>query len=305
MNNTLNLRLDLDNDVRSFEYRGILDNYFVEPNIKLRTAIALNYRFISLKIGYSPKFLAKDDYELKGKTKVFSMKFDIFISDWMQTLEYSNVKGYYTNQIDELQFFSGSRQDDFIKLPELRTLYVGGITRYRFNENFSFKAVVNQNEIQLKSAGSFVPSLQYGYSEITDKTSPQDMKTIAIVLTTGYFYTFAFSKHWYSNLGITPGVGIEFHNTITRQDDNETVTRHNNFGFNLGSHIGLGYNSTKIYGGFTLVGNAYTRDEKSLVEFDNVRGYVKLFIGYRFRAPKSFEKGMDWVEDKNPLKKKQ
>ena len=119
-----------------------------------------------------------------------------------------------------------------------------------------------------------------------------------------YFYTFAFSKHWYSNLGINPGVGIEFHKTTTRLDDKVTNTRHNNLGFNLGSHIGLGYNSKKIYGGFVIIGNAFTRDEKSLVKYDNVRGYFKLYIGYRFRAPKSFEKGMDWVEEKNPFKKK-
>ena len=304
MNNSLNLRLDFDNDVRSFEFQRILNDYSIQPNIKLRTAVALNYRFISVKIGYSPRFLAKNDYELKGKTKVFNIEFDFFISDWMQTFQYRNVKGYYTQQIEDPQFFMSYMEDEYIKLPELRTLYIGGTTRYRFNENFSYKAVVNQNEIQLKSTGSFVPSLNYGYAEITDKTFPKDMKTISVILTTGYFYTFVFSKHWYSNLGINPGVGIEFHKTITRLDDKVTNTRHNNLGFNLGSHIGLGYNSKKVYGGFLLIGNAYTRDEKSLVKYENVRGYFKIFIGYRFRAPKSFEKGMDWVDNKNPFKKK-
>ena len=57
MNNTLNLRLDLDNDVRSFEYEGVDDNYSIEPNTNLRLGVAINYRFISLKIGFSPKFL--------------------------------------------------------------------------------------------------------------------------------------------------------------------------------------------------------------------------------------------------------
>ena len=73
MNNTLNLRLDLDNDVRSFEYEGVDDNYSIEPNTNLRLGVAINYRFISLKIGFSPKFLQADDTSLKGKTKMLTL----------------------------------------------------------------------------------------------------------------------------------------------------------------------------------------------------------------------------------------
>jgi len=45
MNNTLNLRLDLDNDVRSFEFNATNDTYSLEPNANGRIAIAYNYRF--------------------------------------------------------------------------------------------------------------------------------------------------------------------------------------------------------------------------------------------------------------------
>ena len=53
-----------------------------------------------------------------------------------------------------------------------------------------------------------------------------------------------------------------------------------------------------------LNGNATGRDEKSIIKFNNVRGYFKVYVGYRFDAPKSFERGMDWIESKNPFKKK-
>ncbi len=43
---------------------------------------------------------------------------------------------------------------------------------------------------------------------------------------------------------------------------------------------------------------------ENVVKFNNVRGYFKIYVGYRFDAPKSFEKGMDWIESKNPFKKK-
>ena len=306
MNNTLNLRLDLDNDVRSFVYEGENDNYSIEPNTNLRLAVAINYRFISLKIGFSPKFLEADDSELKGKTKVFRLSLNIFYKDFLQNFDFNKVQGYYIETFDETSLNPIQVSNDFIILPDLKTLSITGTTLYRFNENYSFKAAMNQNEIQTKSTGSFVPSLYYGYFEITDETTPQDIKSFFTTLNAGYYHTFVINKNWYSNLGLSTGLGIEFNKLITRVDEvtPEIVTRHTNLAFNINSQIGLGYNSRRFYGGTSLVGNATNREERSVIQFDSVRGYFKIFVGYRFDAPKSFEKGMDWIEGKNPFKKK-
>lgn len=305
MNNTLNLRLDLDNDVRSFEYEGVNDNYSIEPNTNLRMGVAFNYRFISLKIGFSPKFLQADDSELKGKTKIFKIALNIFYKDLYQNFDFNQVKGYYVNDFEDptLGIFPGN--EEYIILPDLKTLSFTGTTYYRFNENYSFKAVINQNEIQTKSTGSFIPSLYYGYFEITDETTPQDIKSFFAILNAGYYYTFVINKSWYSNLGLSTGLGPEFNKLITRVDENipEVITRHNNLAVNISTQIGLGYNSSRFYGGTTLNGSATNRDEKSVIRFSSVRGYFKIYVGYRFDAPRSFEKAMDWIESKNPFKK--
>lgn len=306
MNNTLNLRLDLDNDVRSFEYEGDQDNYAIEPNTNLRLAVAINYRFISLKIGFSPKFLAASDADLKGNTNVFRLSLNIFFKDIYQNFDYNKVKGYYIETGIVPTFGIDQTQTDYVILPNLKTLSITGTTSYRFNENYSFKAVINQNEIQTKSSGSFIPSLYYGYFEITDDTTPQDIKSWFTILNAGYFHTFVINNNWYSNLGLSAGLGIEFNKLITRfeEDIPDVTTRHNNAAVNISTQIGLGYNSRRFYGGTALTGNATQRDEQSVIQFDSVRGYFKVYVGYRFDAPKSFEKGMDWIESKNPFKKK-
>ena len=306
MNNTLNLRLDLDNDVRSFEYEGVDETYSVEPNTNLRLGVAINYRFISLKIGFSPKFLQADDAELKGKTKIFKISLNIFYKDLMQNFDFNQVKGYYVDGFQDPLLGSLQNDNEYIILPDLKTLSFTGTTWYRFNENYSFKAVVNQNEIQTKSTGSFIPSLYYGYFEITDKTTPEDIKSLFAILNAGYYYSFVINKSWYSNLGLAAGLGAEFNKLITRQGDDlpEIVTRHNNVAASISTQIGLGYNSTRFYGGTTLNGSATNRGDQSVIKFNSVRGYFKIYIGYRFDAPKSFERGMDWIESKNPFKKK-
>ncbi len=306
MNNTLNLRLDLDNDVRSFVYEGVRDNYSIEPNTNLRLAVAVNYRFISLKIGFSPKFLAAADSDLKGKTKIFRLSLNIFIKDIYQNFDFNQVKGYYIESGVVPTLEIARLQTDYVILPNLKTLSFTGTTSYRFNENYSFKAVINQNEIQTKSSGSFIPSLYYGYFEITDDTTPQDIKSWFTILNAGYFHTFVINENWYSNLGLSAGLGIEFNKLITRFEEGmpAVTTRHNNPAVNISTQIGLGYNSRRFYGGTALTGNATHRNEESVIQFDSVRGYFKVYVGYRFDAPKSFEKGMDWIESKNPFKKK-
>lgn len=306
MNNTLNLRLDLDNDVRSFEYDLGDQVYSIEPNTNLRLGVAFNYRFISLKIGFSPKFLQADDSSLKGKTNIFKLALNIFYKDFYQNFDFNKVKGYYVNSLELPTLNDIQNDNEYIILPDLKTMSITGTTWYRFNENYSFKAVINQNEIQTKSTGSFIPSLYYGYFEITDETTPQDIKSFFVLANAGYYHTFVFSKNWYSNLGLSLGMGPEFNKLITRysEDEPEVITHHTDLAVNVSSQIGLGYNSTRFYGGTSLNGSATHRDEKSVIQFDSVRGYFKIYFGYRFDAPKSFETAMDWLESKNPFKKK-
>ena len=95
MNNTINLRFDLDNDLRTFEVEDQNQNYSVQPNTDLRMAIAYNYRSLSFRVGFSPKFLSGNDEENKGKTNVFKFALDIFMNDFLQNFEYNRVKGFY------------------------------------------------------------------------------------------------------------------------------------------------------------------------------------------------------------------
>jgi len=304
MNKTLNLRLDLDNDVRTFEYDGIENKYSIEPNTRLRLTTALNYRFISLKVGFSPNFLAGNDADLKGITSIFRLSVNIFLKDWMQNFDYNRVKGYYAKGLEDPILGFPPSNDQYQILPDLQTLSITGTTSYRFNENYSFKAVENQNEIQIKSAGSFVPSLSYGYFEMTNQTTPQDIYSYFIMLHAGYYHTFVIHENWYSNLGLSPGLGVEFNKLLTRvEGEGEFITRNNSMAFNMNVQMGIGYNSNRFYGGTALIGSATSRNENSVINFDSVRGYFKIFVGYRFNAPRSFERGMDWIESKNPFKK--
>ena len=302
MQNKLNVKLELDNDIETFEFNDGNLSYSVIPNTSLRMSIAVNHDFLTLRVGFSPKFLADDSSEEKGSTTVFKINMDIFFKKWVQTFEVSDIKGYYIDDASDPSSINLTADTEYTTLPHLKTRTFRGITRYNFNDNFSFKAILNQNEIQRKSAGSFVPSFTYEYFKISDKTATEELKSVNLILNAGYFYTFVINKKLYANLSIAPGLGYGFNKLTMESEDDKAIERNTEFIFNMNSLIGLGYNSRSFFGGVFLRGIATTHDENSIVNFDSVRGIVKIFVGYRFGAPKFINKSFDWMKEKNPIK---
>ena len=302
MRDKLNVKLEIDNDVEEFQFDNGRLKFDVIPNTNLRTTVSVNHDFLTLKVGYSPKFLAGDNFKEKGETSIFKIKMDLFIKNWMQTFEFSFVKGYYLDNIVDPDDLFLPIDGEYFTLPNLKTSIASGITRYKLNSNFSLKAITNQFEIQRKSAGSFVPTLGYGYFKFSDKSSPQNISSFGINLNTGYFYTFVINRTWFANLGISPGIGVEFNKLKTTLEDQTTISKNTDLVFNINTNMGLGYNSKTFFGGLVLKGIATERNEDSLINFNNVRGIINLFIGYRFKSPKFIDKSVNWLDEKNPFK---
>jgi len=302
MQNKLNIKLELDNDVQSFRFDNEIISYTVKPNAGLRTSISANYRFLTLRVGYSPKFLENHNSEFRGNTKIFKINMFLFMKNWMQNFEYNYTKGYYVDDYIDTSQPITFNNDEITILPNLGTKTFTATTSYKFNDNFSFKAIFNQYEIQRKSAGSFIASMTYTHFTLTDKTSPQDLQISGAVLNASYFYTFVINKKWYSSFGLSPGLGMEFNKLKTRTEEGLVKTSSNEVVFNINSHIGLGYNSKSFFGGVTLKGIATTRSNNSVIKFSTERSSFLLFVGYRFNSPKFLKNTFDWIEDQNPLK---
>lgn len=292
MRHKFNVKLILDNDIETFEFNDLFTSYSVRPNTSLRTLVGLNYRFLSFKIGYSPKLFKSDDYLKKGKTEVFKISFDIFLKKWIQTFEYSVVKGYYGEDVN-------NENNDYIIFPKLNTYLFRGKTGYSFNDKLSIKAILNQVEIQRKSAGSFVPSFTYEYFKISDNSEYIDIQSINFIVDLNYMYTFVIYNKWYSNISLAPGLGYGFNEST--EGEVYYVTKSNDFILNFNSIISLGYSSEYFYGGLTYKFVATSADKDSVINFDSVRSVFNVSIGYRFKPPKFVKRSFDWIEDKTPL----
>ena len=288
------------------------DTYFVSdkltntslvilPNDNLRFSLSLDYEFIGFSIGFSPKLLAgNNDDDLKGKSSFTDYGFRFFLGNWTQELIYSNIQGYYIENTQD--FIPGweENEDPYIQFPNFKTIQWGGSTSYIFNNLFSFRNLVYQTEWQRKSAGSFIPKLEYIYNRFSNRVN--NLKSVEnafdIKIAPSYYYTWVIHTNWFVSAYLSPGIGFRFSNSM--EELNEVILEETDEHLikTLDSGLQLGFSSdTFIFGvNLNLDANWYNEDKTTHIEDDKF--YAKLYFGYRFNTPKLIQKIF------NPVRKK-
>jgi len=311
----LNIKVQIDNDVQIYEIP--VNNKFVKisPNIGLKYALNLNYRFLSIGFGIRPR-KAKSSIDRKGETAISDFKIGLYFNRWSQKFKYNKIKGFYIKNEDEI-FPSTFQEDNYMQLPMFRTRIISGNTGYKLNDNYSLRSTKSQTEIQLKSVGSFIPNINYsfykinGSNKIINKNGTtiinlnyNDYSGVNFVVNLSYYYNFVVKK-WFFNMALTPGVGGNFYKKTGYNDGVKSEQNLNNFVWAPKGNVGIGYNGSKIYFG-TEYFREITRENSvnSALPFQTRRNGFFAYFGYRFRAPKAISVPVIFIEDKIPILQK-
>lgn len=244
------------------------------PNRREQIGFNLNYKIIDVTIGFAPKFLSSNKGDSHSKHFNFNTRF--YYKKWMQSFTFINQKGFYIS-------------DDNItaQLPNMRTTKIGGSTSYIFNDKFSFKTLVSQNEWQTKSSGSFIPTFSFYYTNLdlnTPDSSPGDF--YVFTLAPSYFYNFVISDRVLIGTGIALGAGIN-------DMDGDTSAL-----FQADFNLKLAYNKDRFFGFATLNTVSFAQDEKVDPRLNDNIATLKLSIGYRFDPTTKVKEVYDKVNDK-------
>lgn len=262
-------------------------------NAQSVTRIGVSYRFISFAIKYIPKFLpGNDDDAIKGKSSGTGYSFNVNLKHWQQELSYSRNKGYFLK--NTAAYRPGWQTGDpYLQFPLLVNTVYEGITAYNFNNRFSVNAIATQTERQLKSAGSFMPTLLYRYQITDDQTglntsnSSQKSNSFELLVGAGYHYNFVFGKGFYLALGATPGIGYVHTKLTTRYLVEQFVSRQSNVIFRVDGNAGAGFNGKRFFAGayFRYSAASFNQQRTTVVSKEaNLSGQI--FAGYRLQAPK-------------------
>lgn len=297
----IKVNMDTQTDTYFINDNVTNENLIVKPNTSLRLTLSLDYEFIGASVGFSPKFISgNDDDDLKGESSFTDYRFRFFLGNWTQELVYSNIKGYYIENTGD--FIPGwiRNKDPYIQFPNLKIIKWGGSTSYVLNKDFSFRNVVYQTEWQRKSAGSFIPVLDYSYNRFTNRLDNLNtMENIYDVrLAASYYYTFVIRKNWFISTFISPSLGIRFSNYEERGNGTMFKEDYQYLIKSLDAGLQLGYSSKKIIFGVNVNvdTNWYNEDKTTNIVDDKV--YTKLYFGYRFNAPKAIQKPFKWINKK-------
>lgn len=265
----------------TIDYQDIGRTISVEPNEKRTLGVAVQYDFISFSLGFAPKFFTENKDNRDSKMTSFGL--NLFLGKWMQHFDLYYQKGISLKE-------EGYEE---VYLAGLKTIKIGGSTSYVFNDNYSFRALAFQNERQLKSTGSFAPSLSYYYTEFNGRKEPQlggKSYFVDVALAPAYNYNWVVAKNILIAGGLSVGAGV----TYTKDgsvSDTDFLTQ-------AGLTLSLGYNSETFYGGVYAKGLVSNHDADTAVNMDDTIAYGTVFFGYRFDPPRFLKEKTEEIKEK-------
>jgi hypothetical protein len=239
----------------------------------------------------------------------------MLFDNWNHVIQYNIEKGYYVmNTSDLVPSYNGID----IQFPDLESQVLMISSSYKFNKNYSMRAIQSQTEIQAKSAGSFMPGLGLNLYSLSGadryrnengediyRDSYNDYTGINVALNIGYYYTFVIKKQWFANGFAIPSVGIDFYGTRTHDSGSSEWRRYNEMYGALIYGFGGGYNGAKLFFGADFRNRLTSENfNTSKIRILPTQNQFSVYFGYRFRAPKPISKPVDLIEEKVPILKK-
>lgn len=304
------VRLNVNSEFDFFKISGDDFFYDIRPNINLWNKLSVSYQHLTINAGFKPAFLpGNGNNDLKGETRSFSFGVQGYAKHWFQELHYFKTRGFYLKNTDDFRTGWNEGIDPYIQFPELGIKAFRGVTGYKFNSNFSLRAISMQTEKQLKSSGSFITLLNYDFFKIdnrgknidTTRQTGQISKNFLLNASLGYMYTFVMSSDFYASLGILSGGGFQHIKLNTITQDGDIETKYTDPVFRMIEKAAMGYNHNRFYTGAEIsLTQAIQIHNSTSVHTKTNRTYFQVFFGYRFTAPRFLKKKVKEVKETAP-----
>ncbi len=264
------------------------------PNSATKMGLGFNYKWLGLGVAFNIPW-AKNDDDIYGHTQRIDLQINIFARSFGFDMSAQYYKGYYIANPNDYMNWD---KKQYPLLEDLITLSTE-LSGYYFtnHKKFSYRAAFVRNEIQKKSAGSFIIG---GYLRSDISTSPggyipdefpdeykdtfdiSGFSSVNIGITAGYTYTLVFLKNFFINMSLVPGIGYK---RSVMYDNNNELYRNDGASMRLVGRIALGYEHPEFFLGITSISTSNS------ISYDNViasssNSKFRFFVGKRFNCKK-------------------
>lgn len=289
-NNNFTLKLIGVNKINYFKVldRNINSSLRYRPDRRLNLGAGIAYKWFALDLAFNVGIDENSDFQ---NSNLFDFQGTIFNERQYISIGYQYYYGY---QISKYSGIPPTEYPDTNLRDDIRTISMSIHYTFAFNyDKFSLKASFIQNELQRKSAGSFLVGAAFNMFNVVADSSIvpiqvqgsfnnnlqlTDLNSTSLAVNFGYMYTFVWKEHFYITASLIPGVG--FNMGDYQNDSRQPYHTHAFLAF--GTMNTIGYNSKRVFGGAMFVTDAYnTRIEKEQI-IVNGHGKIRLFLGMRF-----------------------
>ncbi len=271
------------------------------PNNNVSFGLSGQYKWIG--IGFAKNFFPNNNIDKYGESTSFNLGITLTPKKWLINFLLSVNQGLYLkNTPDIIENWDG---DKYHYMDSLTVVSLNFSLLRALNNNFSYKAAYNFNQIQNKNAGSLLLGgflSSYGLDtdesiipeEVHDNFATADsIRAIGLTsfgISGGYTYTFVIKKKFFLNLYLVSHLGAQAVGVlgVNEIDLNPNSKIHLTTGYQV--KISAGYNSYKWLAGLRFTANSY-----------NVQGVSDADAGYNSNTFK-FYLGRRFGSKKNPLK---
>ncbi|MAO17380.1 DUF4421 family protein [Muricauda ruestringensis] len=279
------LGLDMSTDIDEFIVNSPnVSNFHLVSNNDLKLTLKLNYKFLSLSAGFSPKFLpGNDDDDKKGESSFTEYRFNLFPKRFVQSIFFRRMKGFYVENTNDFVPNWNSAMDPYIQFPDLKSIAWGGYTGYVLNKNFSLRSLLNRQEWQRTSGGSLIPIISYEFTNMTNdfvdgSYGKENMVDLRADL--GYYFNWSITQKFNLVLSVRAGIGPKF----SKYTLDGVVERNHYFVVEYNTGLQLDYNSDKLYMGIAGSLNGYRYNGESSNNISNNLWQGSFYIAYRIGA---------------------
>lgn len=174
-----------------------------KPNSPYGIGLGVTYKNISLSGSYGFDFMRN---KKKGITKSLDLQYHRYGRKIVFDLFFQNYKGLFTDTVHKNGIYT--------QYPDVQLIQYGVFAQYIFNgDRFSYRAAFDQDEIQLKSTGSFLLGGGIYYNKAKSDSSlvfvdERQLNNFQFGVSAGYAYTWVINKRVFISGSLAVGVNI-------------------------------------------------------------------------------------------------
>lgn len=218
----------------------------LQPNVKGQAGLALGFKYFTVAMGFQIPGTQSDEVR-RGKTDYYDFSFGYFKRKFGGEIYYRYFKGMMRGKNDFTEDFI--RPDIYLSTGGLNFFYASN------HKKFSMRSAISQQEIQIKSAGSFVLLVNTQFRNLLADSSIiptlldkeqyfgqlqglKEMRFLTASIRPGYAYNFVGKDgKWFASPAVFAGAGSGWY------------TSQSNVGYKVGLPIDVTFHA-KAYAGY-------------------------------------------------------